>query len=109
MYNPNTHKFCSEFYTIEKSIEVVVTIKGEDERIRIDALRDETTGKFCTISYIQEHFTLQQTYPQDNGVSCRSPEDYRVWVSYDLPWTDGDTADKVLNRALSFLEERCSK
>ena len=39
MYNSTTHSFCSEFYTIEKSIEVVVTIKGQEERIRIDALR----------------------------------------------------------------------
>ena len=41
MYDTNTHSFCSEFYTIEKSIEVVVTIQGQNKQIRIDALRNE--------------------------------------------------------------------
>ena len=55
MYDANTHSFCSEFYTIEKSIEVVVTIQGEADRIRIDALRDAKTGDYCTTAYIETH------------------------------------------------------
>ena len=44
MYDKKTHTFCSEFYTVEKSIEVVVTIQGQGKRIRIDSLRDGETG-----------------------------------------------------------------
>ena len=48
MYDTKMHGFCSEFHTIEKSIEVVVSIQGESKRIRIDALRDDITGDYCT-------------------------------------------------------------
>ena len=66
MYDANTHSFCSEFYTIEKSIEVVVTIQGEADRIRIDALRDATTGDYCTTAYIETHLceSRSNTGPQ---------------------------------------------
>ena len=108
MYDANTHSFCSEFYTIEKSIEVVVTIQGEADRIRIDALRDAKTGDYCTKAYIETHLTLQPTYPQTGGSFDRNPEDVRVWVDYDLPWTNRDSADAALGQALGFLKERCS-
>ena len=31
MFNPSKHGFCSEFYTVEKTIEVVVSISGHDQ------------------------------------------------------------------------------
>ena len=31
MYNREIHGFCSEFYTVEESIEVVVTTRGQSE------------------------------------------------------------------------------
>ena len=108
MYNRESHDFCSEFYTVEKSIEVVVTIQGQSQRIRIDALRDETTGRCCTKAYIEEHLSLQPTYPQTNGKFGRSPTGFRLWVDYDLPWTNRDSADEALGQALSFLREHCS-
>jgi hypothetical protein len=42
--------FCEEFYLVEKSIEVVVKIAGESERIRIDALRSHS-GDYSTKAY----------------------------------------------------------
>ena len=108
MYNSQQHGFCSEFYTVEKSIEVVVTIRGEDETIRIDALKDELIGRYKTKAYREEHVTLQPTYPQTQGAFDRQPQDYRVWVDYALPWTDRESADGALNQALDFLSDRCS-
>ena len=39
MLDPADYPFCSEFYIVEKSIEVVANINGEDRQIRIDALQ----------------------------------------------------------------------
>ena len=85
-----------------------MTIQGEADRIRIDALRDAKTGDYCTTAYIETHLTLQPTYPQTGGSFDRNPEDVRVWVDYDLPWTNRDSADAALGQALGFLKERCS-
>lgn len=109
MYDVQKHDFCSEFYTVEKTIEVVVTIGGESERIKIDALRQGGTGEYSTRAYREEHITVQPTYPQSGGSFDRKPQNYRVWVDYDLPWTNRDSADAALNQALGFLQERCSK
>ena len=109
MFDNERHGFCSEFYTIEKSIEVVVEIQGESAQIKVDALKNGRTGKYSTASYIKEHVTLQPTYPQTGGAYERQPENFRVWVSYDLPWTHRDTADAALEQALGFLKERCSR
>ena len=108
MYDKNLHSFCSEFYTIERSIEVVVTIQEESKRIRIDLLRNEQTGIYSTKAYIERHFTMQPTYPQTNGSFGSQPEDVRVWADYDLPWIHQDSADVALRQALGFLGERCS-
>ena len=93
MYDRTTHNFCSEFYTIEKSIEVVVTIQGQEEQIRIDALRQGKTGNYSTKAYIERNLTLQPTYPKTNELFESAPGDFRVWVNYDLPWTNRNSAD----------------
>ena len=108
MCDKKTHTFCSEFYTVEKSIEVVVTIQGQGTRIRIDSLRDGETGNYSTRAYIAMHLTLQPTYPQTSGSFDSNPRDFRIWVDYDLPWTHRDSADAALGQALGFLGERCS-
>ena len=108
MYNPRSHSFCSEFYIVEKTIEVVVSIQGQDKRIRIDALRREPSGDYSTVAYKEDEFTLQPTLPQQNGQFVRNPESHRIWVVYDLPWVHANSADAALLRALSFLKERCS-
>jgi hypothetical protein len=109
MYDKQRHGFCSEFYTVEKTIEVVVTIAGESETIRIDAIKEGNTGKYSTRACRIEHLTVQPTYPQSGGSFDCVPQDYRVWVDYDLPWTDRDSADAALNQALGFLKDRCSE
>jgi hypothetical protein len=39
MLDSADYPFCSEFYIVEKSIEVVANINGEDRQIRIDAFQ----------------------------------------------------------------------
>ncbi len=100
--------FCNEFYVVEKTVEVVVQISGESQTIRIEALQSLLQGKYSTRAYIQEHVTVQPTYPKTGGKFDREPESMRVWADYDLPWTNRESADDALNQALGFLSERCS-
>ena len=108
MYDSQGHSFCSEFYTIEKSIEVVVNINGEDVQIRIDALGNGVDGSYSTRAYIGKHVTLQPTYPQANSKHDQPPSDFLVWVNYSLPWINRDSANAALSQTLGFLSERCS-
>ncbi len=103
MFDPKQHNFCSEFYVVEKSIEVVVEIGGETKRVRIDALKNVRNCHYSTSAYVEENITVQPTYPKN-----RSPKDMSVWGTYDLPWTNQDSADAALQQALGFLSERCS-
>jgi hypothetical protein len=105
---PTQPKYASEFYFVEETIDVVVTLKAtkESARIRLEALK-ETSGKYSVKSYIEEHFTLQPTYPKEHGKNPTPPRDVLVWVDYALPWVDRDSADAALTQALGFLRERC--
>ena len=105
MLNPKDYSFCTEFYIVEKSVEVVVTVAGEARRIRIDALRDHA-AKYSTRSYIREDIKAQLTYQREHG---GDQESVSVWIDYDLPWTSRISADEALSQALHFLSERCPK
>lgn len=108
MINNSNIEFCDEFYVIEKTVEVVVQISGESQAIRIEALQSLPQRKYSTRAYIQEHLTVQPTYPQTGSKFDRKLENVRIWVDYDLPWTDRESADEALYQALGFLKERCS-
>ncbi len=103
MLEPKDFPFCTEFYVVEKSVEVEVTIAGEARRIRIDALRDYA-GKYSTHSYIKEDINVQRTYRRGHEYDQKSVS---VWIDYDLPWTGRLSADEALSQALHFLSERC--
>jgi hypothetical protein len=69
-------------------------------------------GRVTQLSIVPAHaskrkITVQPTYPQSHGNFDRKPETMQVWVSYDLPWTDRNTADDALAQALGFLKDRC--
>ena len=104
MMDVSKYNFCSEFYAIEKSIEVVVKIGAEHQAIRIEALHSLTTGHYCIRSYIN----VPPTYPQTSETFDRKAGEMRTWIDYDLPWTHCNSADEALNQALSSLKERCS-
>lgn len=105
----NTFNFCNEFYVVVKSVEIVARVADNEKHIRIDALHSPDTNQYSTSSYVFEHVTLQPTYPQTNSEFAKAPESFGVWVSYDLPWTSGSSAEVVLAQALSFLRDRVEK
>jgi hypothetical protein len=105
MQTPERFSFCSEFCVVAKVVEVVVNLGGANRTVRIEALDRfySTQPSYSTRAYIQESVTVQPTYPQSNGRFERKPESMRVWVPYDLPWTDRDSADGAIEQALGFL------
>lgn len=107
MKPPDWCEFASEFYVVEKTIEVVVEIDGQSVSIRIEAIRDARSGRYNTRAYSQDTFTLQPTYPQTRGEFDSAPREIELWVDHDLPWTSGDSADAVLADGLRFLSEEC--
>ncbi len=108
MYDKEIHDFCSEFYSIEKTLELVVSRRGEQTTVRLEALRDEENGRYSIRALMQEHVTLQPTYPKANGEFTEEPKDFVMWVNFpDFPWVNRETADGALRQALGFLQERC--
>ncbi|AGA31683.1 hypothetical protein [Singulisphaera acidiphila] len=93
--------FCRELYVVEKTVEVVVSIQGEPEFIRIEAFHDLQAGRYKTRSCMQAKVKLQAAHGNQGLIETDA------WVDYDLPWTDGETADEVVEQALGFLRERC--
>lgn len=108
MYDAKLHSFCTYFYVTEMAIDILVPIGEHDRRIRIEALKDCRTGRYTTRAYLEEAVTLQPTFPQTNGSFDRSPEEFSVWVNYELPWTDRDTAEQAIKQSLGFLADRVS-
>ncbi len=89
-------KFCSEFYTIEKSIEVVI-----NHRIfRLDAMKNEHTKKYSVNAYEYESFTLQLSHTKTQ------PNNYNLLCRYDLSSFIEDSADDALRTALFFLNTK---
>jgi len=90
MYDPDMHGFCHEFYTVEKTIEIVLMIGGEDRELRIQAMKNEIASSYTTSAYIKE-------------IISENPR-ITVWASYvQLPWTKADSADAALQQALGYL------
>lgn len=100
--------YCTEFYVIEKVIEIVAQSGGEAKTFRIEALREPTGEKpYSTRAYVQDYITVQPAYPQIHGEHQRASETLAVWSSIDIGWTSRGTADEALQQALGFLGERC--
>jgi hypothetical protein len=98
MLVPLDYPFCSELHIVEKTIQVLARIAGDDRQIRIEALHNPTSpSAYSTRSYIKER------------VANATGEQPGTWVDYDLPRTSGSSADEVLTKALWFLGERCPK
>lgn len=100
--------YASEYYTIERTVELVVRLKatGEDASIRIEVLRS-SSDTYSVSSYIREHVTIQPTYPRDNDKHTSPPKDVMMWIDFELPWVSQKSVDTALGQALGFLRERC--
>ena len=104
MIKPSSYVNCSEFYEVEKTVELVMPHGGEDTTIRVEALLDLKSGRYSTRVSYHENFKLQPSYPIVNGKFEKMPEDFAVWVPLlNAPWVDADTADSAIERSLGFL------
>ena len=98
---PNDYRDFSEFYFVERTVEVVATVRGEFNRVRIDVLFDGDSD-YSIAAYLLQDIDVQRTYPGGAAVAHR-----QVWVKWsDFPWTNTPSADAVLRQALGFLREQ---
>jgi hypothetical protein len=103
MPDPQAFPFCSEFYAIENSVEVVVSMKGTDRRVRIDVLHDLKQGGYRASVYMLRDVTWKVPQPAPLATA-------QIWTAWiDFPSVQGKTAEEALSRALSFLGERCGR
>jgi hypothetical protein len=107
MLEPAAFPFAFEFHEVEKSIEVTVVLRGEETRIRIEALRAQD-GNYSTSAYIEREVQLLEPLKNPEDVGEADFVRARTWVVYELAWTHRQTADDALAQALSFLRERCA-
>ena len=96
-------RFCSEAYQVVQSVELEVSLRTGDHRVRIDVLQEITSQKYTTKHYVFETMPVSPLGQEEKNYNY-----VQTWVQYDLPWTAGDTADEVLESALSFLQERAT-
>ena len=97
-FDPTRFKsFCSEFYTLEKTVEVVVKFKGKPEsdfvRIQVWNIPE---GIGTTVAGYKATSQIRRT--MGNG---------STYIEYSLPWVHASSVDSALSEALSFLGERC--
>jgi hypothetical protein len=106
MLDPDSFPFAFEFDVVEKTIEVTVTLHGEETRIRMETLRTKG-GSYFTTAYVEREIQLRHPWKHPDDVGDGEMVGARTWVVYELPWTHRPTADEALAQALSFLSERC--
>jgi hypothetical protein len=107
MLNPSNVDFCSEYYILEKAIEVVTKIGGADRQFRIEALHGpESVIPYSTRCYVRLNITAQATHLNTTGEPELKSETVSVWARYDLPETAADSADVAIEHALGLLRER---
>ncbi len=108
MLDPASFPFAFEFDVVEKTIEVTVTLHGEETRIRMEALRAQG-GTYSTTAYVEREIQLRHAWKHPNDVGDGEMVGARTWVVYELPSTHRSTPDEALAQALSFLRERCAR
>jgi hypothetical protein len=62
MIDAANYGFCEQFYTVEKSLEVLVSLGGEQRSVRIEALRGRD-GSYSTKAYIKEELARLRLRP----------------------------------------------
>jgi hypothetical protein len=105
MLNSSNVDFCSEYYILDKAIEVVTKIGGADRQFRIEALHGpESVIPYRTCCYIRANITVQHDHT--SGELGSKAETVTVWAQYDLPAIATDSADLAIEQALGLLRER---
>ena len=105
------HEKWAQVYAVERTVEVVVSMQGEAQTIRIEALRSSKTGRYSSRAYLHQQVALQPA-PVDTGEAAW-PVDQPIlaplWLDLrpTLPLTNEATADEAIERALESLSQRC--
>jgi hypothetical protein len=93
--------FIAEVYTVEKTVEVWISAdKGPSFPLRIEAIRDDRTGKYKTRAYTMKEVDVSLSF----GDAKNRPA--KAWVEAYTPNTSRDSADEAINQLLAFLPER---
>jgi hypothetical protein len=93
--------FLTEVYTVEKTVEVWISAdEGPAFPLRIEAIRNERTGKYKTRAYTLRDVDVSLS----PGDSKKSPA--KAWVEVYTPHTSRDTMDDAINQLIGFLPER---
>ncbi|HYZ24560.1 MAG TPA: hypothetical protein VE690_20610 [Rhodopila sp.] len=103
MPDPQTSPFCSEFHVVEKSVELVVRMRGAEQRVRIDVLHDLKQGGYHATTPAQKDVTWKAPVLAMHATA-------QIWTGWaDFPWVQGETAEAALSSALSVLREHCDR
>ena len=117
MIQSRTHEKWAEVYAVEKTVEVVVSMQGEPQTIRIEALRSFQTGRYSTKAFCLQHAVLQPVPPPEHEEEAdKAPEEAPPQPIYAPVWADlrptlnmtnEASADEAIERALDYLAQRC--
>jgi hypothetical protein len=93
--------YLTEVYTVEKTVEVWISADDVPSfPLRIEAIRDEQTGKYKTRAYTMKDVDVSLS-PYDTK---KTP--VKAWIESYTPNTSRDSADEAINQLLGFLPER---
>ena len=101
--------FATEFYVVEKTVMLCVRIAGEDKTIRIEAIKRLPNNIYDTRAYILETCCVNPSTPLAGIKLDEGPYNNKIWMEFDLLYTNRKTADEAIEQALSFLREECKK
>jgi len=102
----SNYDFCSEFYIVEKIIELVTKIGDMTKHMRIEILHDIRNEQYHAISYYMEFIKIQPRLTENEN----DIESKWVWLFDDnFPSMQDDNADILISRVLGELELRYIK
>ena len=109
-FNKERHGFCCDFLIVEKTLEIMVEMKGAEEGdrelIRIEALHEVETGKYIVRVYREMLVLVDPEYHGDE------PQSYRAWVSFDehdMASACKRSANDAIEEALRILRMDCKE
>lgn len=106
IYDPEVHQFCSEFYTVEHTIDVVANYRGGAEHFRLEAVR-KSTGDYRVRAYMEQNIVIEQLGNRNDSIELGKTQ-AKVWVDFELPpILSAKTAEQALGQSLGWLRERC--
>jgi hypothetical protein len=106
MLDPAVHLGCTEFYVVEKSVEVHLRRGTVPVTYRVEALRDlKTSAARCynAKAYREISIFAEFEYYGPNGGKERESRGEIIWVQHPIQDVLMDTADAAITQAIGFL------